>query len=373
MEQIYNAMLSTVKAPAERPASANKSGEKEGFQKLMDQKQSGSAAASQKETGETPAKAEEAAASQETEAPVVQDPKELEERMSLAAMAAMTQNPLVADIAEETPQVLTDPNWEDGFVPVSYVDQGDYRIVSWARTETVTGQELEASDGEAAEWMAGQTAEEAEAVVKAPAEPEVEAPVVEVGPETAVVRNETAGEELPELQDAEVETPVFGEVEAAPMKVGEAPAGEEKAQAREIGEQIAPWAVKIASVTGSDGSRTITVHLEPEQLGKVHVEVSLEKDGSLRLVVNAENSHTQSLLSRNSESLAAILGKYAESSVHVEIPRQEENQRQDLLNQQQQQNRQQQQQERHHREDRQAGGEDFLHQMRLGLIGEEEI
>ena len=48
----------------------------------------------------------------------------------------------------------------------------------------------------------------------------------------------------------------------------------------------------------------------------------------------------------------------------MEVPRQEESQRQDLYEQQQEQHRQRQQEQRR----KQTSGEDFLQQLRLGLI-----
>ena len=114
MDFIYNAMMASVKTPQERPSQgAEKKSDSDGFQKLMDQKQTvdNSAAASGPEQPQQEAEGVQP----------VQDPRELEKRMAMAAMV-MAQNPevaeLVADIAEETPQILTDPSWEEGFVPV---------------------------------------------------------------------------------------------------------------------------------------------------------------------------------------------------------------------------------------------------------------
>ena len=89
------------------------------------------------------------------------------------------------------------------------------------------------------------------------------------------------------------------------------------------------------------------------------------EDGKLVVVLHAENRDTQNLLSKDMSRLAELLGRESQQEVRVEVPRQEESQRQDLYEQQQEQQRQRQQEQRRRRE---TGGEDFLQQLRLGLI-----
>ena len=106
--------------------------------------------------------------------------------------------------------------------------------------------------------------------------------------------------------------------------------------------------------------------MNPENLGKVTVEMTFSKDGGIVVQLHAENRETQNLLSKNTSHLAELLGRETQEEVRVEVPRQEENQqRQDLLDQQQKQREQQQQQQRRRQA---ASGEDFMQQLRLGLI-----
>ena len=63
--------------------------------------------------------------------------------------------------------------------------------------------------------------------------------------------------------------------------------------------------------------------------------------------------------------LAQLLGREARQEVRVEVPRQEESQRQDLYEQQQEHHQRHQQEQRRRQE---RSGEDFLQQLRLGLI-----
>ena len=367
MDFIYNAMMASVKTPQERTAQTpEKKGDSDGFQKLLDEKKtpdnsaavSGSEQPQQTQGGQEP---------QEAEAvQPVQDPRELEKRMAMAAMA-MAQNPevaeLTADIAEETPQVLTDPNWEDGFIPVGYDDYDGYRIVHWMKPEA-DGENLQAFNEEAGKWIEQQQTEDTapETVVKDSVLPKLGELKAEVRTDAVEIPVEDV-EKLPE--DAPAETPVFEDVRAVPVKVAEAPAEPEQAEAESIGKQIGERLIQVTSVTGEGNGQSITVHLDPANLGKVQVEVSLDKDGMLRVSLTAENSRTAGLLERHSGDLAGILGRYAGRDVEVEVPRQENQQRQDLYDQQQRHQQQHQQEQKHSRRE---SGEDFLHQLRLGLI-----
>lgn len=367
MDFIYNAMMASVKTPQERTAQTpEKKGDSDGFQKLLDEKKtpdnsaavSGSEQPQQTQGGQEP---------QEAEAvQPVQDPRELEKRMAMAAMA-MAQNPevaeLTADIAEETPQVLTDPNWEDGFIPVGYDDYDGYRIVHWMKPEA-DGENLQTFNEEAGKWIEQQQTEDTapETVVKDSVLPKLGELKAEVRTDAVEIPVEDV-EKLPE--DAPAETPVFEDVRAVPVKVAEAPAEPEQAEAESIGKQIGERLIQVTSVTGEGNGQSITVHLDPANLGKVQVEVSLDKDGMLRVSLTAENSRTAGLLERHSGDLAGILGRYAGRDVEVEVPRQENQQRQDLYDQQQRHQQQHQQEQKHSRRE---SGEDFLHQLRLGLI-----
>ena len=194
--------------------------------------------------------------------------------------------------------------------------------------------------------------------------PKLEEPKAEVIRTDAVEIPVEDVETLPE--DAPAETPVFEDVRAVPVKVAEAPAEPEQAETESIGKQIGQRLIQVTSITAEGNGQSITVRLDPANLGKVQVEVSLDKDGVLRVSLSAENSRTAGLLERHSGDLAGILGRYAGRDVEVEVPRQENQQRQDLYDQQQERHQQQRQQEQQH--SRRESGEDFLHQLRLGLI-----
>lgn len=342
------------------------SADKDGFQKLMEQKQSSEAPANpkqerpeaaQKETQEAPQEP------QETVQTVPADAKELEDRMLLAAMAMM-QNPVVPAEEVLTPEVQTE----------AAVDE----IAPMAAETLLTPEEQtfvpEAEqpveipvEGEQPQTVDQTLEEELPQTVKAPeAAPETEQRTVEVKVETGepraerTERTEETTEETPELQEADVETPVFENVKAVPVKVGEAPKTAETQQPLE--EQIAP---KLSEAL-ENGETRVELQLNPEHLGKVKVEMTWKEDGGLVVQLHAENRSTQSLLEKNLSGLEALLSRETQQEVHVEVPRQEESQRQDLYEQQQNQHKQQ--QERQEQKSRRNDSENFLQQLRLGLI-----
>ena len=108
MEQLYNAMVTYMQTPQERPAAKGGTADKDGFQKLLEQKQNTDAASGPKQERPEAAEAPQERPAvrenpQETqEAP--QEGQELEERMVLAAMAMM-QAPVVPVEQVMTPEV----------------------------------------------------------------------------------------------------------------------------------------------------------------------------------------------------------------------------------------------------------------------------
>lgn len=186
--------------------------------------------------------------------------------------------------------------------------------------------------------------------------------------ETGTVTNgvdveiDTDGEENGEEAVA-VETPLFDDVQAAPIKVAEAPARAESSESVE--QQVA---VKLSELI-ENGETKIQIQLEPVELGKLTIELTRSADGTLSVVLDAENAQTRNLLEKHVGTLQETLSDRSQRAVQITVEHNEESQRQD--NQQREafsdgrngQHSQQQQQ----REDRHAGT-DFLQQLRLGLI-----
>lgn len=384
MEQLMNTLLAGVQTPQiPQVAKKGEPAEKDDFQKLLEQKQNTQEAPKQEkpETVEKDAQpVQDGKEPQEAEAetqPVVKSGKELEDQMALAAMAMM-QNPVVP-VEQVTAPEAQAAVVEAAPVAVELAVDPEGSVLTPETEETVVPQEaenvventLQAPDAETPETIeapeAAQAAEDRTV--------EVEVKVVETGrpqeTETAApekvadTAERPAEEDTPELQDAEMaETPVFEDVKAVPVKVGEAPKAEaapETAKAPE--EQIAPKLTEALA----NGDTRVELQLTPENLGKVTVEMTFGKDGGLVVQLHAENRETQNLLSKSTNHLAELLGRETQQEVRVEVPRQEESQRQDLYDQQQKHHQQQQQQREQHRRQA-ASGEDFMQQLRLGLI-----
>lgn len=368
MEQLINNMMANTQIPQAVPSvKKSEPAQKDGFQKLLEQKQTDSAQAPKQEKPETAQKPQEAQDAQKTQeagetAPAApKDGKVLEDQMALAAMLMM-QNPVVPVEQVLTPEVQTEAAAE--IAPVA----AEVLLTPEAETQS-TAPEGQAQIPEAlvegGEEQAADPAlaEELPQAIEAPeAARETEGRTVEIKVETGRTEARDAEtsdtEETPELQGAETEAPVFEDVKAVPVKVGEAPKAAETE--KPVEDQIAPRLTEALQ----NGETRVELQLTPENLGKVTVEMTWSKDGGLVVQLHAENRETQNLLSKNTAGLEQLLGREVQQEVRVEVPRQEESQRQDLYEQQQEQHRHQQQEQRR----KQESGEDFLQQLRLGLI-----
>lgn len=166
---------------------------------------------------------------------------------------------------------------------------------------------------------------------------------------------------------AVAETPLFEEVEAAPIKVAEAPERTEKAP--EVEKQVAD---KLVSAFES-GETKVEIQLDPVELGKLTIELTRNTDGTLNILLNAENIETRGLLERHVSGLQEALAERGQNSVQITVDQSEESQRQDNGNQRNdfQDGSNGRQSEQRRRDDHRSG-EDFLQQLRLGLIPIEE-
>lgn len=350
MEQVYNSMLYMAQAMTERqiPQDKGQTQEKDSFQKLMSEKQPAKKDAA---TGARTETAAEESPRQETEPAAADDSQTLEKQMVLAAMAVL-QNPVVpveqAAVPEEQAVELA--------LPVEEMTANTREIPQAAEQEVM----------ETVETAEAQPQEEQTepAAVKTPEHFAQAAQTRESGVEVKAV--ETAGAERednnPDAPKENMgETPVFREVRDIPVKVGEAPAA---APAQEIPVENQVGAKLTEAL--QNGDTRVEIQLAPEHLGKVTVEVTLHEDGALHVAIHAENSRTHSLLERSTDTLAAILGRETRQEVQVEVPRQQESQQQNLYDGRQGHGQQGQQQQQRRQEQR--SGEDFLHQLRLGLI-----
>lgn len=361
MEQVYNSMLYMAQAAAERPAGKPaQTQERDSFQKLMDQKQQAAG-----KNDQANGKAETAVQDQpqEGQAVTAEDPQELEKQMVLAAMAAM-QNLVIPAAEADVPAEAAELS-DIGLDPASARQDGLGQLISHEPTGQAAaelrenGQNLPEDGGEIMAEDAPKVRYEAQTFnANAGGEDrEITGHVLSKPVEGAEQDSDAA--DTPE--EGMAEAPVFRDVREIPVKVGEAPVTENTREVpveNQIGDKLTE---ALAA-----GETRVEIQLTPENLGKVTVEVTLHEDGALHIALHAENSQTRSLLERSADSLMVMLGREARQEVQVEVPRQQESQQQNFYEGQQGHEHQgRQQQER--RQERQSG-EDFLHQLRLGLI-----
>ena len=372
MDQLINTMLANAQLPQMPPAAkkGDASSQKDGFQKLLEQKQSDGTQAPKPEKTDAPQKPQESQDAQKPqesgetqETPVVpEDAKALEDQMALAAMLMM-QNPVVPVEQVMTPEVQAEAA-ADELAPLAAeaVLTPETEAQGAVPEAEAEGPETLVENGES-QTVDPALAEELPQTIEAPeAAQDTEGRTVEVKVETgkAEVQETEDGstEDPPEFQGMETEARVFEDVKAVPVKVGEAPRAADTEEP--LNEQIGPRLTEALR----NGETRVELQLTPENLGKVTVEMTWSKDGGLVVQMHAENRETRDLLSRNTAGLEQLLGRETQQEVRVEVPRQEESQREDLYEQQQEQHRRRQQEQRR----KQESGEDFLQQLRLGLI-----
>ena len=163
---------------------------------------------------------------------------------------------------------------------------------------------------------------------------------------------------------AVMEMPLFDDVEAAPIKVAEAP--ERTEQSAPVEQQIT---AKLTDIL-ENGETKVQIQLEPVELGKLTIELTRSEDGTLSVLLDAEKAQTRGLLEKHMNSLQEALTDRGQKVTQITVEHSEESQRQD--NQQRDdfydgRNNQHQQQEQQRRDNR-RDGVDFLQQLRLGLI-----
>lgn len=169
----------------------------------------------------------------------------------------------------------------------------------------------------------------------------------------------------PDAKSANLSQPLFKDVKAAPVKVGE--------NFRTLDTQQPDMEAKLAETirdAAQQGLRQIEIRLSPENLGALTIRLTQSADGTLQVVLRASTVKAANLLTQHTDGLNAALQGYGQNSeVRVEVQRNEDSQQ--AQQQQQQQtdpngHNRQQQQEQQRQEESHSG--DFLQKLRLGLL-----
>ena len=350
MEQMNQAVLSMMQmvtaGKSQRTESGNRTGKDENakdFGAMLRDRQTAD------KTAGTAQDTVKAADTVETEPTVNMDG--LEQQMLLAAMA-LAQNPVVI-LQDVQPEVQ-----ENGTtVELTPIQTEQTPILE---TETEAAPQLQAVETEAAPQL--------QAVETAQTAPQTEAGKADSG--------ESRGSELPmeelhaesRAEQADVEPqPVFRDIKAVPVKVGEVyqaePTVENGVELKDLGDTLTQAIDR--------GENRLELQLQPAELGRIRVEMRWSDEGALHVILHAESTRTQNLLEKDMASLQTLLGRETQQEVKVELPREQEAPRQSFDD-----GRQNGGQQHHQQEQRQSSrhsGQDFLHQLRLGLIPAEEV
>lgn len=376
MEQVTNSILSmlavTNTAQSDRTASV-KSKAEDDFQTLLD-KHSGETKATEnrRDPKEPSAKGDEKAQdTAKTEKPVQEgDEAEQTEDVAVQAQAmwaamSVMNPPVVQAEPEQEPQAA------DSAAEVIMAVAEE--TVQQAPVQAAPQEQVQAGDAE----MFTQQTDSQEADVQV-SNTDVK-PEVEFKPEVKAEAVQAEAAEAPkDGEDVEVKVeltentaqPVFHEVESAPIKVGEAKPMDETAQAKPVEHQVAEPIVQALA----NGESKVQISLTPENLGTVKVELIHSSDGALRVVLSADNAETRGLLEKNAAGLQSLLAKNDHEIVEVQVERQQESQQNSGYNQQQNENgREQGSGQQHHENREQHHSQDFLQQLRLGLVPTEEV
>lgn len=158
------------------------------------------------------------------------------------------------------------------------------------------------------------------------------------------------------------ESALFRDVRDVMVKVGEAASVEDgEVLSESVGKQVGEQIIRALDCS----EERISIRLEPGNLGRVEVEMTLTEQGTLHIELRAENKLTQRLLEKETAGLQYMLSHDSKQTVQVQVMQQDESRQQtfeDGNHDGGQRNPQQEQRKERHAEN------DFLQQLRLGLV-----
>lgn len=359
MEQMQNVMLNMLQAMTSAKAEPHQTTKKEAseesdFRKMIEEQQN-------------PAQQKEAVSEKTEEKPVEKQSVESEEELDQTAMQELAAMQMfymgtAQNIVTSEEQVVSE-----------VVEGAVLEEVVLVQGEEQTSQILQ-NGQEGGEQLEAEITEDSLQLEK-PVEAVEQDPDVQIKSEEEAAETKTANrpvENTDKSGDGQNEIPVTGEevqvfehVEAAPIKVSETAETPQTTQTENVENQI----LEKVTQAVSNGETKVELQLNPEHLGKVTIEITQKQDGTLHIAVHAENSQTRGLLERDAVGLQSLLGRNGQQEVHVEVYQSQEHERGNFYDEHQ---HQQQQQEQKQQQRRRGEPVDFLNQLRLGLVGQDE-
>lgn len=177
-------------------------------------------------------------------------------------------------------------------------------------------------------------------------------------------------EDEPEAEVLQMSGRVFEELHT-PVKVAEAEHLTQTVQpeAADGAEQIAQH-IQQALLKGE---QVVRINLNPANLGSLTVEIARMSDGTLSVILSAVTEKAAGLLEKHSAGLQTLLMNNGQGQVRVEVEnRMSDQPTQQFLNPEGNDGKEQRQQQQQQREQHEAAPQDFLQQLRLGLISLEQ-
>lgn len=380
MEQSSNVALNLLQAVASQtqlPKTGKSDGDSD-FQKLMDKAKSGQPDSEI----EQPKAADKPAAAQKPEkAPARKEEDPVEQIRKLAEQGCVVLQPPIAFILPdgqmyqpgEYVEVWTPVGPQ--FFPITGLDEAQTQELQQILSSAGAAQVMDVSDPEADAILEATdpNAEHGPAQMLEKLADEVAGVKEEKEPQ--IFQTEAAdGDKDPEVEITDADQgpqQLFHDVKAAPVKVGEIyePEQTDKADvARQIDTGLAQALEK--------GESMVRIQLTPENLGSVTVEITRSAEGIIRVALSAHSTETRGLLERHAGELQGLLASRTQQDVEVNVQHNQESQ--------QGQNQQNpydgrsgngqggQEERRQPRREQSGHGQDFIQQLRLGLIPADE-
>lgn len=364
MEQIYTKVLDVMQTMAEIPAAAKTAGQEDPskpgeFRELLQQKKAESAGT--KDAKPSDSQSEPVNTGELPEENLVIAQEWLASQLLAADFLSVVQTPVIVPedgtTAAEEPLAAAEPMVSAEMPEMPMVYKADTEMVSAPAVQPMEAEPAEAPVQPVETLWPEQTA---------PVQPQPQQdngqplPVEEAVTAAAESRQEDK-EELP----LEAEAPLFQDVQTVPIKVAEAEAPAETPETPSVETQVGDKLLEAVQ----KGESTVKIRLEPENLGSVTVEISQQDGGVLHIAIQAESLQTHELLEKHVPHLQMFLAERGQPDIQVEVQRQQESQQPDnRQNFQDGQNSGRGQHQQQERRQPSRQNQDFLHQLRLGLV-----
>ena len=371
MNQVNNSaaldILQAMAAQIQLPKTGGKDKGDGDFQKMMDK------AASGKE--EAP-KAESPAAGKKSEAPAQKEESSLERIKRLLEQGAIVFQPNFNMVtldgqtykAGEFVEVWTATGV--AFIPVTDLDDAQMQELQQLLGNAAFRETIDVSDPEADAMLEATdpTVDHSPAALleKVTAEQfgkAIDSAAKAVRPEAEEQQSDDPLTEMEVIGAQQAPQPLFHDVKAAPVKVGEVDRVPEAEEAGVVSQMDAGLAQALER-----GESMVRIQLSPENLGSVTVEITRSAEGIIRVALNAHSVETRGLLERHAGELQGLLSSRTQQSVEVNVQRQQESQQNQNHNYDGHNGHGQDGEQQHRRQQKQDGGVDFIQQLRLGLV-----